>query len=186
MTGHPLARLRTSGLIVLTLFCSAAFAQQRVPWTTSRIHGTPEPPPPFVVERIFPGVTFSKPVDIQQFPGGERLVVMEEPGRLRSFVPGTDKVDDFGNLAAFDAEIVRAYSITFHPRFAENRFAYVFAIQDLHGKEARENGSHIIRFRVTGDNPPTLDIASGKIIFSWAAGGHNGGNVRFYRVRVLP
>ncbi len=179
MTGHPLARLRTSGLIALTLFCSAAFAQQRVPWTTSRIHGTPEPPPPFVVERIFPGITFSRPVDIQQFPGSERLVVMEEPGRLRSFVPGTDKVDDFGNLAAFDAEIVRAYSITFHPRFAENRFAYVFAIQDLHGKEARENGSHIIRFRVTSDDTPKLDVASGKIIFSWAAGGHNGGNVRF-------
>ena len=179
MRAFPSHFLRPAALFAVLLSCHASFAEQRVPWTTSRIHGTPEPPPPYVVERIFPTLTLNRPVDIQQLPGSDRLVVMEELATLRSFVPGTDKAEDFGNLAAFDPEIVRAYSITFHPRFAENRFAYVFAIQDLHGKEALENGSHIIRFRVTENSPPKLDIASGKIIFRWPAGGHNGGNVRF-------
>ncbi len=175
MNSRPLLAV----LLALAFHSSATLAAERVPWTSSRIRGTPEPPPPFVVERIYPGITFKRPVDVQLFPGSERLVVVEESGRVRSFVPGSDTIDDFGSPSAFNAEINRVYSITFHPRFAENRFAYVFAVEDLHGKDARENGSHIIRFRVAGDNPPKLDPASGKVLFSWAAGGHNGGNVRF-------
>ena len=173
------SRLRTVTLLALALFCSAAFAEQRVPWTTSRIHGTPEPPPPFVVERIFPGLTFNRPLDIAQIPGSDRLVVVEEFGKLHSFVPGAEKADMFGDLHDFDSEIFRSYAVTFHPRFAENRFVFTWGVQDLHGKDSRDNGTHIIRFRVTEENPPKLDMGSAKIIISWAAGGHNGGNMRF-------
>ncbi|MEO6784839.1 MAG: PQQ-dependent sugar dehydrogenase [Chthoniobacteraceae bacterium] len=179
MPGPSPARLRTATLIAAMLSCVATFAQPRVPWTTSRIHGTPEPPPPYVVERIFPGLTFSRPLDIQQIPGSDRLVVVEEFGKLFSFVPGADKADIFGDLPAYDSEINRSYALTFHPRFADNRYAYTWGVQDLHGKEARENGTHIIRFRVTDENPPKLDLASAKIIIAWPAGGHNGGNMRF-------
>lgn len=104
-------------------------------WTSSRIRGTPEPPPPFVVEQIFPGLTFSKPLDIQQIPGSDRLVVMEEMGKMFSFTPGAEKADAFGNLGDFDPEIVRSSALTFHPRFAENRFIFTWGILDLHGKE---------------------------------------------------
>ena len=169
----------TSVWIALALSCGVAFAQQRVPWTTSRIQGTPEPPPPYVTERIFPALTFSKPLDIQQFPGSDRLVVVEENGRLLSFMPGAEKADEFGNLPAFNPEIARVYALTFHPRFAENRFAFVFSVLDLHGQESRENGTQILRFRVTDENPPRLDTASAKVILTWQAGGHNGGNLRF-------
>jgi putative heme-binding domain-containing protein len=179
MPGHFPIRLCAAILFAVMFFCGVAFAQQRIPWTTSRIHGTPEPPPPFAVERIFPGLTFNKPVDIQQIPGSDRLVVLEEFGRLLSFVPGEEKADVFGELAAFDPEINRSYAFTFHPRFAGNRFVFTWGVLDLHGKEARENGTHIIRFRVTDENPPKLDMASAKIIISWPAGGHNGGNMRF-------
>ena len=51
-------------------------AQQRPPWTTSRIQGTPEPPPPYVVERLYPSLTFKKPLDIKPIPGADRLVVL--------------------------------------------------------------------------------------------------------------
>ena len=173
------SRLRTVTLLALALFCSAAFAEQRVPWTTSRIHGTPEPPPPFVVERIFPGLTFNRPLDIARIPGSDRLVVVEEFGKLHSFVPGAEKADMFGDLRDFDSEIFRSYAVTFHPRFAGNRFVFTWGVQDLHGKDSRDNGTHIIRFRVTEENPPKLDMGSAKIIISWAAGGHNGGNMRF-------
>ena len=85
------------------LTCGVALAQQRVPWTTSHIHGTPEPPPPFVVERMFPELTFVKPLDITPIPGTDRLVVLEEMGRMFSFVPtaGADKADVFGELSGF-------------------------------------------------------------------------------------
>ena len=61
---------------------SVALAQQRIPWTTSRIQGTPEPPPPYVVDRVEPGLTFNKPLDITPMPGSDRLVVLEESGRM--------------------------------------------------------------------------------------------------------
>ena len=31
---------------------------KRVPWTTSRLTGTPEPPPPYRIERAFPKLHF--------------------------------------------------------------------------------------------------------------------------------
>ncbi len=156
-----------------------SFAQERVPWTTSRIQGTPEPPPPFVVERVYPELTFQRPLDVTPLPGSDRLIVLEETGKMYSFVPGAEKADLFGDLAEFDHETSRSYALTFHPRFAENRFVYTWIVQDLHGATFREDGTHIVRFRVTGDSPPRLDPGSGTKIISWRAGGHNGGNMRF-------
>lgn len=168
-------------LLILHLTCLAAFAQERVPWTTSRIQGTPEPPPPYVVERLYPGLTFKNPLDVTRLPGSDRLVVLEEGGRMLSFVPGAsvEKSDLFGELAAFDPEITSSYALTFHPRFTENRFVFTWANFDLKGAGNRENGTQIVRFRVTETNPPRLDLSSAKVIISWRAGGHNGGNLRF-------
>ena len=162
------------------LLCQGVgLAQQRAPWTTSRVHGTPEPPPPFVVERLYPALTFTKPLDIVPLPGSDRLVVLQETGRMLSFVPGAAKADAFGELAAFDPDISRSYALTFHPRFAENRFVFTWANAEMRGQENVEDGTRIIRFRVTEENPPRLDLASAKVILSWRAGGHNGGNMRF-------
>ena len=164
---------------VFALSPYAASAQQRVPWTNSHVQGTPEPPPPYVVERVEPEITFNHPLDITPLPGSKRLVVVEEAARLLSFVPGTGKTDVFGELARFHPEINRSYALTFHPRFAENRFVFTWGNLDLKGQDNRDDGTHIIRFRVTDADPPTLDMASAKIIISWRAGGHNGGNMRF-------
>ena len=169
-------------LFLLPAFLAiTTFAQQRVPWTTSRIQGTPDPPPPYVVERLYPGLTFKKPLDVTPLPGSDRLVVLEETGIIFSFVPGThvEKADPFGDLSAYDPETSRSYALTFHPRFAENRFIFTWVVQDLKGQSSREDGTHIVRFRVTEDSPPRLDLSSAKKIISWRAGGHNGGNMRF-------
>ncbi len=163
----------------LVFICVSAFAEERVPWTTSRIRGTPEPPPPYIVERLYPELTFKKPLDVTPLPGSDRLIVLEETGRMFSFVPGSDKADLFGELAEFDREIARSFALTFHPRFKENRFVFTWIVQDLKGEDFRENGSHIVRFRVTDESPPKLDLSSAKEIISWRAGGHNGGNLRF-------
>jgi putative heme-binding domain-containing protein len=156
-------------------------AAERVPWTTSRVRGSPEPPAPFRVERAFPKLKFVEPLDIVVIPGSQRLAVVEQHGRIFS-IPndeGCEQADLFADLKQFDPEVVETYAIAFHPRFAENRFAFVWINLDLHGKPTREEGTHIVRFRVTETNPPTLDLASAQTIFTWVTGGHNGGNVRF-------
>src|SRR5690606_41514964 len=44
----------------------------RVPWTQSRIIGSPEPPLPLVLERVYPQLEFDKPVSIHPLPGSQR------------------------------------------------------------------------------------------------------------------
>ena len=58
---------------------------KRVPWTTSRIAGSPEPPPPYRLERVFPRIKFQGPVCIAQEPDTNRLLVGENNGKIYSF-----------------------------------------------------------------------------------------------------
>src|SRR5689334_13278969 len=67
---------------------------QRSAWTTSRITGTPEPPSPYVVERVFPKLKFDQPTEIVNAPGTDRLFVAELLGKVFSFVPGADATAD--------------------------------------------------------------------------------------------
>jgi hypothetical protein len=39
---------------------------QRQPWTTSRITGSPDPPKPDIVERVFPQLSFENPVELME------------------------------------------------------------------------------------------------------------------------
>ncbi len=168
-------------LCLLAICAPSLHAAERVPWTTSRIHGSPEPPLPYRVERAFPKITFDHPMDVAAIPGTERLVVATLKGQLLS-LPNDDaceSADLFGDVRKFEPEAADCYAFTFHPRFAENRFAFVWINLDGHGKRNREDGTHIVRFRVTEENPPRLDLASGKTIYTWMSGGHNGGGLRF-------
>ena len=170
-----------ASVLLSLLLCLSASALDRVPWNTSKIQGSPEPPPPYVVERIHPGLTFKKPLDLAPLPGSDRLVVLEEGGRLFSFSPtqASPAPDFFGQISDFDPEAVRSFAFTFHPRFAENRHIFLWAGMDGKGAPLRADGTHIVRFRVTTDHPPRLDPTSAKIILTWPGGGHNGGNMRF-------
>ena len=165
-------------LLTLSTICCAA---ERAPWTSSQIHGSPEPPHPYRIERAFPNITFDKPMDVAVIPGTDRLVVSTLKGELFS-LPNDDtcaKADFFGDVRKFEPEAADSFAFTFHPRFAENRFVFVWINLDGHGKKNREDGTHIVRFRVTEENPPRLDRASGKLIYAWLSGGHTGGGLRF-------
>lgn len=172
--------LRLAPLLWLLLGAALA-AAERMPWTASRVHGSPEPPAPYRVERAFPKLTFALPLDAVRIPGTERLVIVEQRGRLFSFPndESCEQADLFGDLKQFERETVECYGIAFHPRFAENRFVFVWINLDLRGKPNREEGTRIVRFRVAAESPPQLDLASGETIFMWLGGGHNGGNLRF-------
>src|SRR5690349_10557329 len=82
--GLPL--LLALGLLVsLPLLAAEPSPPARVPWTTSRIFGSPEPPPPFKVVRAFPNLKFEKPLLLARCPGSDRLFVGEQAGVLYSF-----------------------------------------------------------------------------------------------------
>src|SRR5258708_30497870 len=82
----------------LLLFLAAGFAiaqpverpyglTTRVPWTTSRLIGSPDPPSPYRLSRSFPQVTFKHPVFIAQDPLSDRLFIAEYDGAIYSFQP---------------------------------------------------------------------------------------------------
>lgn len=145
---------------------------KRVPWTTSKVHGSPEPPAPYRLEVAFPKVKFFEPLEVTAAPGGKRLFVATRPGKLYSFVPErkTDKVD-----LLMDAKKI-VYGLALHPKFATNGHFYVVYIVDPSKEEPR--GTRLSRFTAKGD-PPKADPSTEKVILEWPSGGHNGGCMRF-------
>src|SRR5262245_47417537 len=63
---------------------------RRVPWTTSNVKGSPEPPPPYRTERAFPKLKFNEPLDLTYAPGTNRLFVAQRWGKIYSFVNNKD------------------------------------------------------------------------------------------------
>jgi uncharacterized repeat protein (TIGR03806 family) len=151
--------------------------ETRVPWTTSRISGSPEKPLPYVSERAFPSLTFKNCIDITSAPGSDRLFVIEQGGKILSFPNRSDveSADLVVDLAKEIKGLQATYAITFHPDFAKNRFCYVCCIRGTNV----EDGTHIARFRVSETDPPTIDPASETTIIRWYAGGHNGCALKF-------
>src|SRR5438874_4970953 len=153
---------------------------KRVPWTTSRVIGSPEPPPPYTTEPAFPKLPkFEEPLDLTYAPGTNRLFVAGRWGKIWSFVNkrDVDHADLALELKDKQGEKQVIYAFTFHPKFAENHYIYVTWIPDG-SKEGLPKGSRVSRFTVKGE-PPVIDRASEKIIFEWPNGGHNGGCLKF-------
>lgn len=158
-------------LAFAVLLSCAAAAAPRTPWTTSRVTGSPNPPAPFTVERVFPQRTFDRPVEFMRQPGSDRWVVMQEGGKLLSFRPSDPGTNT--DLALDCREFrsaARPIGFTFHPGFATNRFVFVNHNEGYN----RENGARVSRFTATSLEPLRLDPASERPIVSWLGGGHNG------------
>jgi putative heme-binding domain-containing protein len=149
---------------------------KRVPWTTSRLTGAPEAPPPYRTERLFPGLRFQEPVVLTRAPGSGRLFVVELRGAVYAFPddPGCDRPDLVADLAQIPGHR-QTYGLAFHPRFADNR--QVFLCYVLEARDPK--GSRVSRFTVAGTDPPRVDLQSEQILLEWPSGGHNGGCLQF-------
>ncbi len=162
---------------------------KRVPWTTSKITGAPEPPPPYKIVRAFPKLTFRNPLLLTTAPGSNRFFLCEQAGKMLSFpidpkVETADLVIDLPKeLQSWDKTKVRGfgelYGLAFHPQFVKNRYCYVCYTLPGKGREPLVDGSRIVRFRMTNTDPPRIDPASEKIILTWLVGGHNGCDLHF-------
>ena len=146
---------------------------KRVPWTSSHVKGSPEPPSPYRSEVAFRKLApFAEPLDLAYLPGGNRLAVAERRGKVFTFVndPQTAKPD----LLLHIKKAEQIYALTFHPQFAKNGYLFVTYIVE----SEKPKGTRMSRFEVKGE-PPQADPASEKIIFEWPSGGHNAGCLKF-------
>ncbi|MCE9534164.1 MAG: PQQ-dependent sugar dehydrogenase, partial [Planctomycetes bacterium] len=163
----------------------------RVPWTTSRVTGSPEPPPPYKAVRVFPNVKLVKPLLMARCESMDRLFVGEEAGVLYSFANTPDaKAELFldlrkevKTLAQLPGAvgISKVYGLAFHPQFAKNRQCFV--CYTVSGKERKKgnfpDGTRVSRFTVPKADPPRIDASTEEVVFSFPEGGHNGGDIHF-------
>ena len=171
--------------LALTLFACLAPALQptsaapakREAWTTSRILGSPEPPPPYTVERSFPNLTFKNPLELVPEPGSDRWWMVELEGRIWTFKNdnGATTRDLAVDLKKFAGPKARAYGLAFHPDYETNRQIYVCYILG----PKLENGTIVSEFRVDDGPTPIVDPKSERILVRWRSGGHNGGSLKF-------
>lgn len=157
-----------------------AGAPARVPWVTSRLHGSPEPPPPFQAQRSFPNLQFREPVEMAHTPSQDRLFVAELNGKIFSFANRQDvkspdlAIDISKDLKDSVPGTTQVYGLVFDPGFATNQFVYICYIL----KNDIPAGTRVSRFTMAGE-PPRIDPASEKILITWRSGGHNGGCLQF-------
>ncbi|MFM8218482.1 MAG: PQQ-dependent sugar dehydrogenase, partial [Planctomycetaceae bacterium] len=69
------------------------------------------------------------------------------------------------------------YGLTFHPRYADNGWIYLFCNGPQSDPKQRFN--RIVRYRVRDEAPFDCDRDSAQTILEWESNGHNGGDLAF-------
>jgi glucose/arabinose dehydrogenase/mono/diheme cytochrome c family protein len=152
---------------------------KRVLWTHSHVVGSPNPPPPYHIVRVFPKLTFNQPLYVVTEPGTDDMLVVshdggyEGPGRIVRLKNKADaeKTEPF-------LEINRiVYGVTFHPDYAKNGYLYVGSNGPDEEKVKKQD--RVSRFTVERKPPYRCDPKSEVVILEWASNGHNGGDLGF-------
>ncbi len=160
----------------LLFFLLAASASAQ--WTTSRIHGTPEAPKPFIAEQTFTQIELHDGLEMIALPGAHRFAAVENTGKVFTFADKPDAAtsrDLLIDLKAKHEKLSHAYGIAFHPKWRENGFVFItYTIGDK-----LDDGTKLSRFKLMQNDPPVLDPASEGVLLTWLCGGHNGASLEF-------
>jgi uncharacterized repeat protein (TIGR03806 family) len=147
--------------------------EKRIPWTTSRVAGSPDPPDPYRTEVAFPKIRFESPLAMNVVPGSNRLAVAERYGKIYTFVNLRD--------VAYKTLLIDlkhpVYAIAFHPDYAKNGQVFVTYVVD--GGKPSPRGTRVSRFTVKDPKTFEADPTTEKVLLEWLSGGHNGGCLRF-------
>jgi len=159
--------------------------EKRIPWTSSKVIGSPEPPLPFTLQRAIPQLKFNVAITVVPEPGAQRLVLLQYDGKLfaisgqgdeRTSVPWGDLEPDEGAGKTGGPPVRNWSGIAFHPNYAENGFLYVFS----NGPQSGPRRNRISRFTATGMNGErVLQRDSEVVVLEWDSGGHDGGDLVF-------
>lgn len=173
--------------------CAAAAEEQaiglqnRIPWTSSRLAGSPEPPLPYTVRPVFTAISWDRPIYAEREPGTNSLIVIEQGGERdrpsRLFrVPDDPSTSEKHLLLEVPDRLV--YGMTFHPDYERNGVFFVFSNGP---REIEERTTRVTRFAMFGRTPEerTVDRSSEEVIIEWRSLGHDGGGLVFGHDRML-
>lgn len=151
---------------------------KRVPFTTSRVIGSPEPPLPYKTEPAFPNLKLKQVLTIEPEPGTDNLFMTlhigswNGGGEVRR-VRNDPNVSESELLISFPKEL--SYAIAIHPKYRDNGYVYVFV------NDKQEPVVHDRVFRYTVDRKPPYKVVPGSKteIIAWPSNGHDGGGIHF-------
>lgn len=166
--------------------------EKRIPWTTSKFRGRPEPPPPFRPERLYSRLRFTTTTVLATEPGSDRMYVGEQSGKIYAlprdrdaaqaslFLDCQELVERLNRDRTEPLELEALYGMAFDPDFEKNRFCYVCYVVRRRGQTTQfEDGTRVVRLKVTTAEPQRCDPTSEQLVIAWLQGGHNGGCLRF-------
>ncbi len=177
ISAHPTPCSFWRSFFLLIGLLPPLLAADRIPWTQSRVKGSPEPPASTRVERVFSHLGFHQPLDVFHDPSRNRWWIAQENGRILSFPDSGDptRADIALELPQRFKPFAQLLGITLDPGHATNGFLYAaFATQADHPQ-----GSRVSRFRVIDDPLPRIDPDSELVLITWRGGGHNGCCLQF-------
>ncbi len=175
-------RLITLAAIFAGISCAADEApfglEKRIPWTTSRVIGSPDKAPPFHAVRVLPKQNFNHPLWANAEPGTKNLFVIEHYGSYE----GPGKIhripdDPESSVRETILKINRiVYGIAFDPDYEKNGYIYLGS----NGPDAGPNKhDRVSRFTVSRTAPFVCDPKSEVVILEWPSNGHNGADLAF-------
>lgn len=166
-------------------FAAVVGTTDRVLWTNAVLHGTPEPPPPFTVERLFPHLPLKAPLYVADEPGTDRLWVVlqggetDRPSKIVQFVPQPEVAT---NEVVFALPGRLIYGLTFHPGYTTNRQVFLFSNGPT---GAAERTNRVSRFEVPVGATVQISPESERVILEWRSAGHDGGDLAFGKDGML-
>lgn len=131
--------------------------------------------------RVFTNLSFNKPVVLRQSPViNDRWYVVEQSGRIKTFLSNDATATDFANLSpriSTAGNEMGLLGLAFHPNFSTNNYVYVYYSEASAGPENHQ--SVLVRF--TASSADTLDLNTELEILriNQPFDNHNGGNILF-------
>lgn len=167
-----------------------------VPVTTGKVVGTPDQPPPYTVEGVYPNAIMDAAIVVAAQPGTDLLLVATEP----SWGLPSQILRVKNGPAPFEPETLLGvdhperhsgtvhYSITFHPEFATNGYVFIGSNGPRRpGDTDPRSGqpgvadrmTRITRYRIDPRPPHTFYPDTARVIIAWDSNGHDGGDTAF-------
>jgi uncharacterized repeat protein (TIGR03806 family) len=150
----------------------ASGLEKRELWTTSKVKGSPEPPAPYTMAKVYPKLKFFEALEVCAVPGAKAWLVAERRGKVHVFDANPAKAEP---KVILDVKHT-IYGAVLHPKFQENGYLYLAEVPD--GGKETPDGTRVVRYTVDRAKM-TADPATAKLILTWPNGGHNGGCMRF-------
>jgi glucose/arabinose dehydrogenase len=157
---------------------------KRIPLTTSRVIGSPNPPPPYRVRKTFAKLKIPCPIAVAHEPGTGNVLLIHQMvawsghGKVLRVKddPDTEQIEELLSLDGI------AYGLTFHPDFEKNGYVYV---GDNGPMEKQPKKTRVTRYTLDRKPPHKVAPGSAKVIIEWESDGHNGGDVAFGKDGML-